>query len=157
MPIIELKIHINADIQIVFDLSRSIDLHTISTAKTHEKAIAGVTSGLINNGETVTWQATHFGIRQTLTSKITALDPPFHFRDEMLKGAFKYIKHDHYFEKTDTGTIMTDIFRFDSPLGILGMLFNKLILTNYLKQFLLSRNQIIKDFAESDEWKKVLK
>lgn len=157
MPVIELKTYINADIHLVFDLSRSIDLHSISTAKTNEKAIAGVTSGLISNGETVTWQATHFGIRQTLTSEITAFDLPYHFRDEMLKGAFKYIKHDHYFEKTNTGTLMTDIFRYDSPLGILGKIFNKLILTNYLRQFLLDRNQIIKDFAESDKWRQVLK
>ncbi|MDV3949949.1 cell division protein [Elizabethkingia anophelis] len=153
MPVIELRTHINADIH----LSRSIDLHSISTAKTNEKAIAGITSGLISNGETVTWQATHFGIRQTLTSKITAFDMPFHFRDEMLKGAFKYIKHDHYFEKTNTGTLMTDIFRYDSPLGILGKIFNNLILTRYLRQFLLERNQIIKDFAESDKWRQILK
>ncbi|MCT3899654.1 SRPBCC family protein [Elizabethkingia anophelis] len=157
MPVIELRTHINTDIHLVFDLSRSIDLHSISTAKTNEKAIAGITSGLISNGETVTWQATHFGIRQTLTSKITAFDMPFHFRDEMLKGAFKYIKHDHYFEKTNTGTLMTDIFRYDSPLGILGKIFNKLILTRYLRQFLLERNQIIKDFAESDKWRQILK
>ncbi|MDV3754235.1 SRPBCC family protein [Elizabethkingia anophelis] len=157
MPVIELRTHIYADIHLVFDLSRSIDLHSISTAKTNEKAIAGITSGLISNGETVTWQATHFGIRQTLTSKITAFDMPFHFRDEMLKGAFKYIKHDHYFEKTNTGTLMTDIFRYDSPLGILGKIFNKLILTRYLRQFLLERNQIIKDFAESDKWRQILK
>lgn len=157
MPVIELRTHINADIHLVFDLSRSIDLHSISTAKTNEKAIAGITSGLISNGETVTWQATHFGIRQTLTSKITAFDMPFHFRDEMLKGAFKYIKHDHYFEKTNTGTLMTDIFRYDSPLGILGKIFNKLILTRYLRQFLLERNQIIKGFAESDKWRQILK
>ncbi|WP_407499894.1 SRPBCC family protein [Elizabethkingia anophelis] len=157
MPVIELRTHINADIHLVFDLSRSIDLHSISTPKTNEKAIAGITSGLISNGETVTWQATHFGIRQTLTSKITAFDMPFHFRDEMLKGAFKYIKHDHYFEKTNTGTLMTDIFRYDSPLGILGKIFNKLILTRYLRQFLLERNQIIKGFAESDKWRQILK
>ena len=93
MPVINLKILINADIHTVFDLSRSIDLHSISTAKTNEKAIAGVTSGLIKAGETVTWEATHFGIRQTLTSKITAFEEPFHFRDEMLQGTFKYIRH----------------------------------------------------------------
>ncbi len=41
MPRIELKIEIKADIQIVFDLSRSIDLHKISTEHTNEPAIAG--------------------------------------------------------------------------------------------------------------------
>ncbi|MFX8875810.1 hypothetical protein ABTM97_19785, partial [Acinetobacter baumannii] len=77
------------DIEKCFDLARSIDLHQISTAETNEKAIAGKTNGLINLNETVTWEATHFGIRQKLTSKITKFDRPYHFRDEQVKGAFK--------------------------------------------------------------------
>jgi hypothetical protein len=51
MPVINLHTQINAPIGIVFDLSRSIDLHKISTAHTNEEAIAGVTSGLIGMGE----------------------------------------------------------------------------------------------------------
>ncbi|MFC6102807.1 SRPBCC family protein [Olivibacter domesticus] len=50
MPVIELTTLIDADINICFDLARSIDLHTISTKKTKEQAIAGVTTGLIGNG-----------------------------------------------------------------------------------------------------------
>lgn len=80
MPVIELETFINADIETCFDLSRSIDLHSLSTAQTKEKAIKGRTSGLIGAGETVTWQATHFGVHQQLTSKITAYARPFHFR-----------------------------------------------------------------------------
>ena len=77
MPKIELTTEIYSSITICFDLSRSIDLHKISTAKTNEEAIAGTTSGLINLGEYVTWKATHFGIKQKLTSKITAFESPF--------------------------------------------------------------------------------
>ena len=51
---------------------------------------------------------------------------------------------------------MTDIFDFESPGGILGQLFNRLILTSYMRKFLIERNQIIKEFAESDRWKEVL-
>ena len=98
MPTIQLETIIDAPIELCFDLSTSIDLHKLSTGKTNEQAIAGRTSGLIQLNETVTWQATHFGIRQKLTSKITAYERPFHFRDEMLKGTFKSICHDHYFE-----------------------------------------------------------
>ena len=82
MPKIELITSIRSTPEICFDLSRSIDLHQISTAKTNEKAIAGIITGLINLGETVTWEATHFGITQKLTSKITAFKRPFHFRDD---------------------------------------------------------------------------
>jgi hypothetical protein len=66
---IDLTTIINAPIEICFDLSRSIDLHQQSTQQTHEKAIAGRTTGLIELNEFVTWQATHFLITQKLTSK----------------------------------------------------------------------------------------
>jgi ligand-binding SRPBCC domain-containing protein len=156
MPLITLETTINAPIEICFDLSRSIDLHTISTAKTNESVIDGITKGLINYNEFVTWQAKHFGIRQKLTSKITAYNKPFHFCDEQIKGPFKKIKHDHYFVEKDNMILMTDDFLFESPFGILGRIFNKLVLTAYLKKFLIERNQIIKEYAETGKWKELL-
>ncbi|MCX6210026.1 MAG: SRPBCC family protein [Bacteroidetes bacterium] len=156
MHTIKLVTEINASIDICFNLSRSIDLHKISTAHTNEAAIAGTTTGLINLNETVTWQATHFGIKQRLTSKITAFNQPFYFRDEQVKGIFKSIYHEHIFEQVGNKTIMTDVFKFQSPFGILGQLFNQLVLTNYLCKLLVNRNNIIKDFAETDKWKLIL-
>lgn len=157
MPTIELEIKVNSDIYTCFDLSRSIDLHQISTEHTNEKAIAGRTSGLIELNEFVTWRATHFGIRQKLTSKITALERPYHFRDEMVKGAFKFIVHDHYFETVGDHVVIKDTFRFQSPLGFLGTVVDKLVLTKYLRNLLTKRNAIIKEFAETTKWKLVLK
>ncbi len=156
MPQIELETIINSSIEICFDLSRSIDLHKISTAATKEKAIDGTTSGLINLNEFVTWQAIHFGISQKLTSKITQYNRPFHFRDEQQKGPFKYLIHDHYFETTDDKVIMKDIFKFQSPFGYAGKLIDKFVLFNYLKKLLLKRNETIKDFAETQKWKSLL-
>ena len=97
MPKIELITVIDAPVEKVFDFSRSIDLHMESTRQTGEYAIAGKTSGLIESGETVTWRAKHFGIWQTLTSKITEFDRPNYFVDEMVEGAFKSFRHEHYF------------------------------------------------------------
>ncbi|MCA2857498.1 MAG: SRPBCC family protein [Chitinophagaceae bacterium] len=156
MPKIELITEINSTLEICFDLSRSIDLHIISTAQTNEQAIAGRTSGLINLNESVTWQATHFGVKQKMTSKITAFERPNYFIDEQVKGIFKSIVHEHKFEKVGNMIIMKDIFEFHSPFGLLGKLFNHLVLTNYLKRLLITRNQIIKEFAETEKWKVVL-
>lgn len=156
MPLIELETIIYSDIGLCFDLARSIDLHEISTANTGEKAIDGCTKGLIELNEFVTWEATHFGIRQKLTSKITAFERPFHFRDEQLKGAFKLIVHDHYFEPKDDYVLMKDHFNYQSPFGFAGRLFDRLILTNYLKNLLTRRNNMIKEFAETGKWKDAL-
>ncbi len=89
MPLIKIELTVNAPVERVFDLARCIDLHEATMTKHNEKAIGGVTKGLIGMGECVTWEATHFGIEQNLTSKITVFERPKHFRDSMVKGAFK--------------------------------------------------------------------
>ncbi|MFZ4929481.1 SRPBCC family protein [Chryseobacterium sp. Mn2064] len=142
---------INADIHDVFDLARNIDLHQKSTAKTNEKAIAGRTTGLIEVNETVTWRAKHLGVYQNLTTKITSMDKPHQFTDEMQKGAFKSMKHQHIFKMINDNTLMIDIFEFESPLGIIGRFFNKIFLTHYLEKFLLERNALIKSTAEASK------
>lgn len=148
MSKIILKTIIKADIQTVFNLSRDIGLHQKSAFKTGEKAIAGRTSGLIELNETVTWRAKHLGFFQTHQSKITEMEKSLHFTDEMLKGRFKSFKHQHVFKSEGKNTVMTDILEFQSPFGIIGRMFNKLYLENYMKNFLLQRNKIIKIAAE---------
>ncbi len=156
MPTLILTTIIKAPVERVFDLARSLDLHKISTGKSNEEAIAGKTHGLINEGETVTWRATHLGIRQTLTTLITQMDRPSHFQDRMEKGAFKSMIHDHYFEPKGEEIIMQDVFQFESPGGWIGHLVNALFLTRYMKKVLEERNQIIKLYAESDLYQKIL-
>ena len=156
MPRIEIRTEIKADKKLVFDLSRSIDLHKISTQHTNEEAIAGKTSGLIGLNEYVTWKARHFGITQKLTSKITEYKYPEYFSDEMIKGAFESFKHQHKFSDLKNGTLMLDIFDYKSPFGILGKLADRIFLKNYMIELLETRNTMIKEFAESEKWKQVL-
>ena len=157
MPVIKIFTKIKASKEICFDLSRSIDFHQVSMSQTNEKAIAGRTEGLIEMGEEVTWQASHFGIRQKLTSKITQFDFPNSFRDEMVRGAFKKFTHDHIFLEKKGKTEMQDIFDFESPLGWLGKIFNQLVLEKYMTHLLTKRNQTIKEIAENGKWKEILK
>ncbi|MEM6722758.1 MAG: SRPBCC family protein [Bacteroidota bacterium] len=156
MPTIRIETNIQAPIERVFDLSRSIDLHKISTEHTKEEAIAGVTSGLIGANESVTWRAKHFGVYQTLSSRITAFDRPHFFLDEQAKGIFKRFKHEHRFHVMEEGTQMLDIFDYESPLGILGKIADWLFLERYMTKLLMTRNATIKEFAETDNWQLVL-
>ncbi|CAM4280062.1 SRPBCC family protein [Zobellia nedashkovskayae] len=157
MPKITLTTKIKASKKIVFNLSRSIDLHKISTEHTNETAVAGKTSGLIGLDESVTWRAKHFGVYQLLTSKITEFESPNLFVDEMVKGAFKRFRHEHHFTESKGVTLMTDYFDYESPLGFLGKLADKLFLLKYMTDLLKERNRIVKDFAETDKWKKIVK
>jgi ligand-binding SRPBCC domain-containing protein len=156
MPVIELSTRVHAPLQRCFDLSRSIDLHARSTAGTEEVPVAGVTSGLIGAGEEVTWRARHLGVRQHLTSRITSFEPPGHFRDSMVRGAFRRFDHDHYFEPDGEFTIMRDRFDYTSPFGLLGRLADALFLKRYMTRFLEERNRVIREVAESEGWREYI-
>jgi len=150
MQLITLQTRIAAPPGRCFLLSLNIDLHKESTAQTSERAIAGVTHGLIGPNETVTWQARHFGLMLTHETLIAAYTRPHHFQDTMLRGMFQSFAHDHYFDLLPDGTtLMRDELRFTAPLGPLGWLAETLVLRSYLTTFLIERNTLIKQVAES--------
>lgn len=150
MPTIHLSTDINAPLQHVFDAARNIDLHQGSMEHTNERAIAGRTSGLIKLGETVTWEARHFGIKQKLTVKITKMDAPHSFTDEMVSGAFHSFTHTHFFEEIGPNTNrMIDVFEYKSPFGIIGKLADFIFLKSYMTKLLETRNQFLKQQLEA--------
>ena len=149
MITINLSTKIKAPIEIVFDLSRNIDTHVQSMDYTHEKAIAGVTSGLIELGETVTWEGKHFGLLIQHQSIITAMVNPTYFVDEMKKGHFKWLKHEHLFRYENDHTIMIDKFCYQTPFGVFGKLFDWLLLKKHLTTVLEKRSVHIKNISEN--------
>lgn len=156
MPLIALETRIAAPQERVFDLARSIDAHMATTHGTSERAIAGRTSGLIEQGESVTWEARHLGVTQQLTVRITAMDRPHSFEDEMVRGAFASMRHIHRFLPDATGALMQDEFHFTAPLGILGRIAEQAFLTRYMRAFLEKRAFALKTLAESDDWRRFL-
>lgn len=127
----------------LFDLSRSIDAHTGSMAKSRETAIAGVTSGVISEGEEVTWRAWHFGIPLRMTSRITEMQAPLRFVDEQVRGPFKHFRHVHEFTSENSGAVMVDRIEFSAPFGIIGRVLEQLILAKYLQRLIAARNSYI--------------
>ncbi|MGN6692702.1 MAG: SRPBCC family protein [Aquihabitans sp.] len=133
---------------VVFDLSLDIDTHVDSQASASERAIGGVTTGLIGLGEDVTWRATHFHVPFTMTSRITELDRPRRFVDEQTRGPFRRFHHEHEFQPSELGTTMIDRISFDAPLGPLGRLVERLALGAYLERLIVERGQFLKAAAE---------
>lgn len=148
MQTIKLITTVNASISECFDLSRNIDLHIQSMNNSNEKAVEGKVSGLINLGEFVTWEARHFFIKFSLTTKITEMQSPSRFVDEMIKGPFKKMKHEHTFIENEAAVEMVDVFQFESPLGIIGLIVDKLFLRKYMQNLLIERNKVIRQVAE---------
>jgi ligand-binding SRPBCC domain-containing protein len=138
----------SAPIEKVFNTNRNIDIHQQSASKTKEIAIAGITSGLINKNETVTWKGKHFGVYIKHQSVISEMNFPTYFVDEQLKGHFKSFKHQHFFEQKENHVEVTDILEYQTPFGIFGKLFDRFLLKNHLTNFIIHRNTVLKDLSE---------
>ena len=156
MPVIHLTTFIEAPVERVFDLSRNIELHKESMKLHKEEAVAGTRFGLIGKDETVTWKAKHFFKTRVLRVRVTDMQKPSQFVDEQAQGSFKAMKHEHYFKACENGTIMIDLFQYESQYGTIGKWFNSLCLTRYLRKLLQQRNKVIKEYAESNKWRRVL-
>lgn len=140
MRMIRLETRIAASPAACFALSLSVDAHSASMSHAGERAVAGVTSGEMRAGETVTWRARHFGIPWRMTSRITDHEAPHRFVDEQVSGPFARWWHEHRFEATSEGTRMIDTVEFAAPFGLLGRLAERLFLERYMTRLLQRRN-----------------
>jgi len=149
VPTIRIATSIDAPPERCFDLARDVGAHVRSTAGTGERAVGGVTIGLLELGDEVTWEARHLGIRQRLTARISRFERPVLFEDVMVRGAFASLRHVHEFLPRDGGTTMIDTFTFTSPLGPVGAIVDRLFLAGYMRRLLVSRANELKRMAES--------
>jgi len=76
------------------------------------------------------------------------MEYPTLFVDEMVKGPFKKLHHQHQFKIIDSQTEMTDVFEFQAAAGLLGRLVEKIFLKKYMLKLIEGRNEIIKFQAE---------
>lgn len=150
MPDIELRTVIAAPAEACFDLSLSVDAHTSSMGASGERAVAGVTSGLLALGDSVTWEARHFGLPFRMTSVISEYERPRRFVDEQQRGPFATWWHEHTFVHRDGVTHMTDSVRFRSPVGPVGVSVDRLVLTRYMTRLLEQRNTWLKGELERE-------
>jgi ligand-binding SRPBCC domain-containing protein len=149
MSTIHLQTRMSAPIEVCFDLERNVEAHCRSVGHTHERAVAGTTTGYLGLGDTVTWEAVHFGLRLRLSVVITEYERPYRFVDELLCGPFKRLKHVHEFAATPDGTLMTDVFHYELPFGLLGLMADKLFVQRYLRRLLCMRNAALKRMTET--------
>ncbi len=148
---------IHAPIERCFDLARSVEVHLAGNVHCGESAVAtaGITSGLVELGQRVTWRAKHFAAWHQLTSEITTMSRPVYFQDTMVRGVFRSMRHDHFFRTLSRdSTEMRDVFYFAAPLPILGRLVEIVVLRRYMQALLRERNAAVKQIAESATWQR---
>ena len=144
------RTHIKAPPHLCFDLARDVSVHCQTAAFTGERAVApGRTSGLLELGDLVTFEAVHLGVRQRLTAKIVEFDRPLRFVDEQVTGVFNWLRHVHTFAAQGSGTLMTDVLEWQSPFGFLGTIADRLFVGRHMKKFVTRKQEELKEIAEA--------
>jgi hypothetical protein len=150
---------IDAPIERCFYLARSVEVHLLANIHSGEQALAigGLTSGLPELSQQVTWRAKHFGVWQNLTSQFTAMQFPTYFQATMVKGIFRSMQADHYLRTLPSGaTEMKDLFCVAAPIPMFGSLAEIIFLRRYMLALLRERTAVIKQIAESADWQRYL-
>jgi ligand-binding SRPBCC domain-containing protein len=83
-------------------------------------------------------------------TEIGLWEPPYRFVDRQLKGPYREWIHEHRFEETDKGTLMTDTVRYRLPLGVLGKVAHRLFVRRDVEEIFRYRQKIIKEIFFAD-------
>lgn len=144
---------IAAPVERVFALSLDVGVHVDSMAAHDERIAAGTRSGRMAEGDTVTWDARHFGIRFRMTSLVFDVDEPHAFSDRQIRGPFAEFRHRHTFEPVSIpealdgyagrGTLMRDEILFRSPFGPVGRIVDALVMRRHLVRLIEQRNDAL--------------
>ena len=135
--------------EVVFDLARDVSAHTASAAFTRERAVPpGRTSGLLELGDTVTFEGMHFFLRLRFTARIVELDRPSRFVDELVRSSFRKLRHEHDFEEQGEVTVMRDTLEWVSPFGFIGRIADALFVTAHMRSFVTRKQLALKEIAE---------
>ena len=150
MTRIVIETMIRAPIELCFDLARDVSAHKESAAFSSERIVPpGRTAGLLELGDLVAFEGRHCGVRQRFVARITALDRPRRFDDEMVHGSFKWLRHCHEFEFADGITTMRDTLEWEPPLGFIGRLADGLFLRRHMRWFVSTKQNGLKHMAEA--------
>jgi ligand-binding SRPBCC domain-containing protein len=147
---------IDAPVERCFLLARSVDFQLASSKYKKVKIVAGVQSGLLELGDTVTWQGRMFGLGRSHTNRVEILRPSSLLSERMVVGGFKFYEHERHFAAMDDGTRIKDEVRFSAGWGPVGWLAEPVILRRRVAALLRWRNEALKEVAESDVWKHFL-
>ena len=152
------EILIRAPIARCFQLSTNIAIvqHELqmTPVRGHTKDL---TTGCVSDGDTIRWEGWQFGLPQHHESFIEAFTPPTFFRDRMIAGRFRTFEHDHAFTALGDGSVrLRDELRFTMPFGVLGSLVGAWIVAPHIQSIMQRRFRLLKQLAESEEWKQYL-
>jgi ligand-binding SRPBCC domain-containing protein len=149
MPTVVIETTIDAPVELCFDLARDVGVHAESAAFSSERIVQpGRMDGLLALGDIIAFEGRYLVMSYRFAARITALDRPRCFVDEMVEGAFKWLRHVHQFESEAGITIMRDIIDWESPFGFVGRAADSLFLRRHMRWFVATKQAVLKQIAE---------
>lgn len=156
MPKIHLTSFIQAPVERVFNLSRHLAIRKLALQQGREQILSSSSDSLVQQGETITLRARHLGKTREITARIVDISQPERFTEEQVKGDLKSYRHECHFKPAENGTILIDVVEYEGPRDLLGSIASALFLKSYLESMLKKKNDLIRQYAESEKWKAVL-
>lgn len=148
MGSIEVRTRIEAPREVCFDLALDVDAHAESASFSREKLVSpGKLSGTLGLGDLVCFEGVHFGVRQRFCARITEVERPGRFVDEMTDGVFRWLRHVHEFAEMDGGTLMIDTLEWEAPLGFVGRLADAVFLESHMRSFVTRKQRRLAKMA----------
>jgi ligand-binding SRPBCC domain-containing protein len=146
--------HIAAPLQRVFLLSCSIEIVELELGM---HPVAGKestrTEGLVTRGDRIRWEGWQLGFWNYHVSLISAYQPCTFLQDTMIAGRFHFFQHNHEFIETGGHVLLKDTIRFSMPFGFAGRLVGRYMLAPHIAGLMRRRFALLKQIAESDEWR----
>jgi ligand-binding SRPBCC domain-containing protein len=90
------------------------------------------------------------GIRMIWVTEITHIEEMRYFVDEQRIGPYSMWHHQHFFEPTDDGVLMTDIVSYSPPFGFLGVLAKRILIQKQLNNIFNHRQNKLKNRFPGD-------
>lgn len=84
------------------------------------------------------------GIKTRWVTEITHLKPKEYFVDEQRVGPYTMWHHQHFIEKTEEGTLMSDIVSYKPPGGFIGSVANYLLISRKLNEIFEYRSRVLR-------------
>lgn len=155
MPSIHLTTFIKAPADRVFDLARNLTLYKKLLQQRKELLSSGSASHLPSTGDTVTVHAKHLGKTRSVILRVMEMDKPRLYVEEQVKGDLGSFRHERHFMVADNGTFLIDKLEVEPPRDLLGRLIGKYYIKRYVEKLVQQRNDLIRQYAESEKWRAV--
>jgi ligand-binding SRPBCC domain-containing protein len=98
-------------------------------------------------GQVITYKVSPIaGIKTNWITEITHVNDRKYFVDEQRFGPYSMWHHEHIFEETKDGVLMTDRVSYKIPFGPLGSIAQKLFIKKQLQSIFTFREQVLNSF-----------